>query len=241
MFTAIAGFARLRRADVWRRRLIVAAFLQWALNFLLILWFEPFNPKYWALALLPFFVMLAGMTGTLEPVWAQFCRVAPQRLRGLAPVVLFLPVVALMVFNVYAVAIPGHRQDETGELWAAHSGPDDLLFPPWMYANYLKYWENRLNTVELDPTYLIPGYGSEAALAALEKRIDETLCNQHLVLYTPYSFELYSDRQFERVGSSRQAFAALFDRYTLTERFSYQTGKITVKVYSLNPAMECDR
>ena len=145
---------------------------------------------------------------------------------------LFLPVVALMVFNVYAVAIPGHRQDETRRTLGGAFGPDDLLFPPSIYANYLKYWET-VQHGRTGPDLSIPRYGSEAALAALEKRSDETLCNQHLVLYTPYSFELYSDRQFERVGSSRAGVRRLFDPLPLTERFSYQTRKITVKVYSL--------
>ncbi len=233
------GVAQWRSLRPGRRTILIAALAQWVASFLLIWYWEPFTPKYWALTLAPAALALASLAGS----FVQATRLRAFRdSRVLALGSRILLVALGMVFLLLTVyrGMERSRTPAPGDAWAAHSSAQDLLIPPPELDAYLRYWAHRPNTENLTPATMVEA-GVAGRLDALRSAIDDALCNDRSVYFAPAIIDMLNQEDFDRFAPSgaREQLRLFFAGYQQQAAFSYIDSGQTIQVNRIAGPTHC--
>jgi hypothetical protein len=192
-------------ADGRRRCVQCVALGQSALTWLLALWWEPWNPKYYLFALYPLaFAVAAGLGAHAAGPPTASAISWPQR--GLALVrAALVPVLAAMLvaYNLAMVAAP--QRSETPafragmDAWLQHSTPDDLLLTSGDLVPHLRFWAGRPKAARL-ALYVMPGGGASAGVERLRSAIETELAAGHRVLVAANAADFLAGKVLDHVG-----------------------------------------
>jgi len=133
----------LARGDRTQRFLLAAALTHCLLSWILVLWYEPWNPKFWLVTFVPACVFLMAGAGSRLPAGSSGGNVL-LRLFGLLPLACggFL-----LAFNIWYQGLP-QRVDspaykEAIDAWVSHTTPHDMLMTVGDLTAQLRFRENR--------------------------------------------------------------------------------------------------
>ena len=203
---AVVLFAGLLPADgdrpAFHRHLTRAALAACVVGWLLIVWWEPGNRKFWLLTLPGVVLVMAG-----------------RRPRASSPSTAVFPMllgVVWLVFNLSAGLRYEHRPNvafEDGlEAWMAHTAPDDLIFENSDFTAHLLLWAERPHTANI--YRLLQGSPDpEDPYAGVRALIETAWTEGRDVLFAEGLSPYYSDMRLEVVGTTRAELAAFFDGY----------------------------
>jgi len=177
----IGGIAILRNRSMTRGLPYLIATGNAALLAVLIWWWEPQNPTYWLVAVIPFLVALSlGLSEAIKKREGE----SPRSLS----MALVLGVLGLALFNFSAAVWPEHVKADwragASQMWATLTNPDDLLIVgSGDLVPYLRYFQRRDNVVYL-PQLLYDHGGLEGMARRLEEMTDAALEEGRAVLVT---------------------------------------------------------
>lgn len=233
-----------------QRRIIAACLLQCFVGWLLIFWWEPppYNLKYWMLTFVPFLVATGYFAENLRGRLSGITLSLPRYPKTLGNIVFasYLPLlgISLLLFNLKFGIINEHGADivfqEAINLWLEHSNTDDILIPDDHLVPILAYWNRRPNTLNLH-TLLMMSPDSPDRLDGLRKTIEDALCSNKAVLFTPAAIDFHPDPFLSAERVTRNDLHLLFDEFDREETFSYVNsidGKRT-SVYRLSGLAPC--
>jgi hypothetical protein len=197
---------RFNKRLATRKRIILAAtalhcFITWPL----ILWWEPWNPKFWLLTLIPWMILLALSFEAMETTLRQKSLALRDKFIYVVKIAPFAISILLLSINLPGIA---SGVDDAGftqamNLWLDHSGPDDVLITAGDLIPQLRYWGQRPNTIFLYRS-LQASQDSSDSFYALDEQIKQALCTNHNVLITPTATDYIAYSELSLVGVSRK-------------------------------------
>lgn len=242
------GLFVLLRAMQWRslsrsrRTMLVAAVAHWSVSFLLIWWFEPFNPVYWSLTLVPALAALTSLDGDYPQTMWLHALGEPRTLQRLQGILLLAFATPILLLSLYrGIKAERNQAPTSGAVWASQSSAQDLLIPPPDLVAYLMFWENRPNTEHLMPPATVVEIGIQGRLDRLSQAIDDALCAGNAVYFAPASIDMLYQIDIDRYASSdaRDRFRLFFEGYQQQPAFSYVEHGQTVQVNRIIGPMRC--
>lgn len=206
------GFVTRKVHGEKKQAVMHAAFLECLVTWLLILWWEPQNPKFWLLTLIPSCIFLAI---SFEGVEKSVRNWLPRPGRGMSRAMILLPLVAgVIVFSINLQNLDDDQDaaafDEALDIWMNSSNPNDVLITAGDLVPHLRYWGYRPNTVNLFRS-LQDGQSSPDDFYKLREMIEQALCTHRKVLITPAASDYIPDDQLSLVGVSRSALRAFLE------------------------------
>jgi hypothetical protein len=203
-----------------KRAIMVASSLECLITWPLILWWEPQNPKFWLLTLVPFFIFLAL---SFEAVAIRLRDRTPDLDKGLGPTINLLPLlVGALILAMNVQHINGTQDSvafqEALNVWVENSSQEDVLITAGDLIPHLRFWGSRPNTVYLYRS-LQASQASPDDFSDLRNEINQALCTHHTVLITPAASEYVTDSQLSLVSVSRGDLRSFLDK-------NVQKGKI---------------
>ncbi|MFI5366060.1 MAG: hypothetical protein ACHQ4J_10585 [Candidatus Binatia bacterium] len=216
----VYGLLSYRRLGPCHRAVLGAAVLDGLSAFLLVCWWEPFTQKYWLFVLLPWIIALACLRSaridTLGSWWAQ--RIPAGTYDCFAP----LLGCCLLLFNLRCMLRYEDRPDPVRERavaqWLEHSRPTDVLIPPTELVPFLRYWEDRPNTLLVFTCLWYSSAGD--TFGTLSQTIAAAFARGAAVLYAPASIDDVRDDQLPILRLSRDALGRFFAHYSQRLAFS---------------------
>lgn len=188
-----------------RQAMMIASALQCLITWLLILWWEPQNPKFWLLTLVPWMILLALSFEAVETSISNWPTKFGTRLTYSLTI---LPLVmGILILSINAPYARGKGDsvafNEAMDLWKNNSSPNDVLITAGDLIPHLRYWGIRPNTVFLYRS-LQASQNSPDKFYDLRRKFNQALCAQRTVLITPLASEYVSDHELSLVGVSRE-------------------------------------
>jgi hypothetical protein len=248
--TMLFGLVFNKSLDENRRPIWIISTLQSLVTWILILWWEPQNMKFWILTLVPWILSLAlsfeavdskfrdgrlGLNNNLTLVPRAF-----PALIGILILAVNFPVIARQHNPQNADAIAFHH---AMDLWMQHSDTDSVLITAGDLVPHLLYWGDRPDTIILYRSLQV-SQSSPDDFADLRTNINRALCEHRTVLLTPAASEFITDNELSVMSVSRESLRIFFNGYT-------QRGKIAfwyenrfdhkrVPVYTLTNSEACN-
>lgn len=241
----LLGLANYRALSRQQRSALGAAVLQLAVAALLIFWWEPYNLKFWLLALLPWAIILACSAAAARPRLAGLLPAAHTRHAGaiLGGVLVSISVLMLLfnlVFGVISRSRPSQNYQQAMQAWLDHSSPNDVLITAGDLVPHLLFWENRPHTVNLYSS-LLASRQSTDPFSDLKQRIETALCRGDSVFITPRASDAMPESWLSILALPRSNLHQFLTSYTQEEAFSYpsETLDAEVQVYRVAGGVQC--
>jgi hypothetical protein len=191
--------------DRKKRAILIASALECLLTWLLILWWEPQNPKFWLLTLIPWMIVLALSFEAIE------IRIR-NRLARFGIILGYIGKTVPFIIGIILLSInlryTDNRADvaefhEAMDIWLDNSNPDDVIITAGDLIPHLRYWGKRPNTIFLYRS-LQASQDSTDSFHELRKQINQALCMHHTVLITPAASAYVPDSELSLVGVTRE-------------------------------------
>jgi hypothetical protein len=241
----LIGLTQVKRLHQDQKVVLLSAFIQCFVSWLLIAWFESWYPKFWLLVLVPGMILLACCILALEMGFAlQF-----QKFRNYTKYYSSLPVILGLIFVVfnmrYAILnehIPDEISQESLDIWLEHSKQGDMLITAGDLIPQLWFWSNRPNTIHLYH-YLVVSRYSNDRFEYLEDQIDQFLCDGNSVVLAPAIVDNFGDSFLLWLDLTRDDLQTFFDRYQREIYFTYTdlNNREETRVYKLINPNACDK
>ena len=242
----VLGIANSRSLSRQQRSALGVALLQLAIAALLIFWWEPFNLKFWLLALLPWMIVVAcgaeAVRLRLTPLLpASFSRHAGVVFCGFLVSISVLMLSFNLAFGIIGRSRPSQDYQQAMQAWLDHTGPNDVLITAGDLVPQLQFWENRPNTVNLYSS-LLASRNTADPFADLKQRIDAALCRGDAVFLAPAAGDFMTESWLSVLALPRLTFRHFFATYAQEEVFAYHSGVVgaDVPVYRIIGAGQCD-
>lgn len=230
--------------DGGKRTIMAASALQCLISWPLILWWEPQNPKFWLLTLIPWMIVLALCFEAVETSLRSWL---PKFGTGLSRSFILLPLImGTVILSINAPYTSGKEDpvafNEALDVWMNNSGPNDVLITAGDLIPHLRFWGKRPNTVYLYRS-LQASQASPDDFDKLRTDIRQALCAHHTVLITPAADKYILDSELSLVGVSREEVRSFLDEYAHQGEivFWYRNvfdGKL-LPVYALRRSVAC--
>lgn len=241
----ILGLTNYRALTRQQRSALGAAALQLAVSALLIFWWEPYNLKFWLLALLPWTIILACSAAAARLRLAAALPAARSHRAGavLGSVLVSIGVLMLLfnlVFGVISRSRPSQTYQQAMRAWLEHTSPNDVLLTAGDLVPQLLFWENRPNTVNLYSS-LLASQGTGDPFSDLQQRINTALCRGDAVFLTPEASDTLPESWLSILALSRSEIRRFLTSYDQEEAFSYpsETFGAEVPVFRVIDAGKC--
>ena len=219
----ILGVSQVKYLDRDRKIVLLSAFIQVLVSGLLIVWFEPWYPKFWLLVLVPGMITLVLCIDALENRFTAGFKHVHGYKKYYSPLLLLAGIMVL-VFNMrYAILnehFPDEASQESMDVWLKHSDQDDMLITAGDLIPQLWFWSNRPHTIHLYH-YLIVSKDAADRFEFLRDQIDQSLCDGNAVIYTPAVVDNFGDSFLIWLDLSRDNLRNFFDEYEKEEYFTY--------------------
>lgn len=223
-----------------------ASALECLITWPLILWWEPQNPKFWLLMLLPWIIFLALAFEAAEVNLKSWLSGIGDKL---SQTVIYLPVcigLVILALNLHSVESQKDVDafNAAMDVWMNNSSADDVLITAGDLVPHLMYWGKRQNTVYLYRS-LQASQNSPDDFHDLRNEIDQAICSHHTVLITPTAGNYMSDSQLSLVGVSRTELHTFLDGYAQQGRIAFWYrdlfDKQLLPVYALKQSSACEK
>ena len=238
------GLLANKALDKRKQAIMIASALECLITWPLILWWEPQNPKFWLLTLVPWMIILAL---SFEAVEIRMRNLLPRFSNQLSSTAKALPLlIGFVLFSINIQSLGSRPEaaafDEAMDIWMINSSPNDVLITVGDLIPHLRYWGKRPNTVFLYRS-LQASQASPDGFYKLRAVINQALCANHTVLITPTASEYVFDSQLSIVDVSREDLRAYLDEIALEGKivFWYRNvwdGKL-LPVYALRGSGTC--
>ncbi len=222
-----------------RRQVLIAFAVQCLLSWSIILWWEPYNTKFYLLSLLPWCITLAICCEAFDDMACRFFQTCKADRLGRGIKYFFFTILFLIaVLNINYGKMREYKAvaafNDAFAVWRDHSNPDDVLITAGDLVPHLLFWGNRPNTIHLYRT-LQQSRNSADKFYLLRKEIRQALCNNKTVLLAPAACMYIADEQLSVLRLSRQELCNFFHRYEMKAVFDYQNliNDAQEKVYKL--------
>lgn len=239
----VLGVSQVKHLDRDRKVVLLSAFLQTLVSGLLIVWFEPWYPKFWLLVLVPGMITLVLCVDALENRFIAGFKHLHGYKKYYSPFLLLAGIMVL-AFNMRYAILNEHYPDEASQksmdVWLKHSDRDDMLITAGDLIPQLWFWSNRPHTIHLYH-YLVISKDSVDRFEYLRDQIDQFLCAGNTVIYTPAVVDNFGDSFLIWLDLSRGDLRNFFDEYEKEKYFTYINlidGQET-QVYDLVGPNEC--
>lgn len=219
--------------------ILLSAFLQLLVSWGLIVWFEPWYPKFWMLVSVPGMMVLACCIHAVEKMLVlRF-----MKLWNYAEYYSALPIILgiiFVVFNMRYAILNEYNPDEISQeamtIWLKHSNPGDMLITAGDLIPQLWFWSNRPNTIHLYH-YLVVNKDSTDRFEYLRDQIDQFLCDGSSVILAPAIVDNFGDSFLMWLDLPRDDLRTFFDGYQKESYFTYMnlSGEETQVYKLLNP------
>ena len=237
----LLGVMQVKRLNRGKKIILLSAFIQCLVSFLLIAWFEPWYPKFWLLVLVPAMIGIACCIDALMKGNAPGLLNFREPKKYYSHLLLLLPGIIVLVFNLRFAILNEHTPDEASQrslnTWLEHSDPDDMLITAGDLIPQLWFWSNRPNTIHLYHS-LVVNKNSDDRFEYLRAQINRCLCEGDSVLYTPAIVDHFGDSFLGLLDLSRVELRTFFDGYEKESAFIYRNriNNKETQVYTLmNP------
>lgn len=241
LFAAVLlGTTQVGLLSQQKRIIFLSAFIQCLVSWFLILWFEPWYPKFWLLTLAPVMIVLVCCIDAVEKRMALCSHNLwdPQKYYPLLLVIIGL---IIGIFNLRYAILNEHNTDEISQksmdIWLKNSNPGDMLITAGDLIPQLWFWSNRPNTIHLYH-YLEPNRDSSDRFKYLRDHIDLVLCDGNAVIFAPAIVENFNEPFLLWLDLSREDLRTFFEAYPREEYFTYRNldnGKETRVFRLLKP------
>jgi hypothetical protein len=244
------GLLAIGALDGQKRAVLLAAALQCLLTWPLIVWWEPQNPKFWLLTLIPWVIFLALSFEAIEAqIRKWFSRLGSivDHIAGFAMLMMGVGILAVnMQFGMLKIHSPDSETNiafrAAMDSWLGHSSPGAVLITAGDLVPDMLFWGNRPNTVNLYRSLQV-GASSGDDFSNLRQKIDQALCDHQTVLLTPAAGRDIPDNLLSVVNVPRENLQAFFDSYVGRAKFVFSYRDLLdgqqVPVYALSGPGYC--
>jgi len=212
LLIVVFGFIAREVLDERKRAILNTSALQCLITWPLILWWEPQNPKFWLLTLVPFVMLLAL---SFEALSIRLKDLLPAYEKDVERAVNALPLLLgglILITNIQH--IDGDQEalafQEALSIWTENSSQEDVIITAGDIIPQLRYWGMRPNTIYLYRS-LQAGQTSLDGFSDLRAQIDQAICSHHTALITPAASEYITEDQLSIVGVSREELRSFLD------------------------------
>ncbi len=197
--------------------LVLAAVAQLIIMSALIQWWEPLNPKFWLLAVVPLMMLIINIGSMWKVVGSPVIKKIAMYY--------YLAVAGLIfVFNLQTGIIPQTRPNPAFQAaiaqWVNNTGSNDLLITMGSMVPHLRYYYDRRHTVH-PYNYLRRSNNPEDTFAYLRRRIDATLEGGYHVYYAPLLAEYIPSKNLQQLGITGEDIDRFFSNYNSEPAFTY--------------------
>ena len=236
----LLGVTQVKLLHHDQKIVLLSAFLQCLVSSLLIVWFEPWYPKFWLLVLVPGMIILACYIHAVEKRFVLQSGNLWYFRKYYSPFLVLLGLI-VVIFNLRYAILNEHNPDEISQesmiIWLKHSNENDMLITAGDLIPQLWFWSNRPNTIHLYH-YLVVNKYSDDRFEYLRDQIDQFLCAGNTVLFAPAIVDNFGESFLFWLDLHRDNLRTFFDAYEKERRFTYKNlidGEET-QVYELvNP------
>ena len=226
LFLALLAVVAWGTGLSWKRRPelrpVISAFaLHCLLSWCAILWWEPYNPKFYLFSLMPWW---AAVAVAFDAVHGRLSVARAGALRIAAPAFFISALCLASVLNIHYGKLREHRTaarfDEAIAPWLAHSAPGDVLITAGDLVQQLAFWAGRPGTVHLCRT-LRQNTDPADPLSSLKDIIRNAQTENREVLLDPAACVWVSDAQLADLNLTRRKLCDFFNGLPMIRSFEY--------------------
>ena len=245
----VAGLWTYRSLDKNKQILLMVCGAQCIIIWSLILWWEPQNPKFWLLTLVPLLTLFAISFEALEnkvKVWLHTFNDKRIQMMRCLPLLL-----GLMIFSANLPLLRmqhnAHTQESLAfhralDAWLQHSRPGDVLITAGDLVPPLIFWGNRPDTIYVYRS-LQRSASSGNPFQEMRDQIRRTLCNGNSLLVAPEAGTYMPDELLSIVHVSHQELHAFLQSYAERGEIAFWYVNLidhkSLPVYRLTQAEAC--